>query len=845
MPDVTQQDAFNERELEVLRLIAEGWSNREIADELIVSVNTVRWYNKQIYSKLGVHSRTLAIARARDMGLLQMDSAVTAASSAPAESEPVPSPPVIRHNLPTQLTPFVGRKRELEEITELLNDADTRLVTLIGPGGIGKTRLAIEAARTRIDHFQDGVYLVALAPLDATDSVAFFGTTMSDFIVSAVAGALGFSFYAGSKPARQLLDFLRDKHLLLVMDNFEHLLAGADVVNAMLQAAPGLNVLVTSRETLGIYGEAVYALNGLPLPGARPDSDSLRLFAHSARRARPDFALDEANHEQVARICQLVDGFPLAIELAAAWVRSLSLPEIVNELTRGLDILETRAHSIRATFDRSWNLLSEQEQRVFAILSIFQGGCTREAAEAVAGAGTRMLTTLVDKSLLWYGPEGRYTLHELLRQYGAEKLPQGVDIDTLRERHCAYYAAYAGQWGRALRQGQQAEALRAIEQEIDNIRAAWRWAVQHGKADALSDLTEIWFFFDLRCRWYEGHEWFGTALESWAGDRESIAYGRLLSGQSEFAWRLGLWDQAAEVIERGLALFDRLGAEAETVLLRLNKGNIASMRGDFDTGEQLYRANLEIAERHNNRWMQAVLIGNLSIVAENRGDFELAEQRLRQQIDLTTTINDNAGLALANLNLGEIYQRRRQYREATQFCQTSLNLARGIDHQYIMASSMNRLGTIATAQHRPAEARRLIEDALALNRKNGSRYYVIVNLLSLGALYHTTGDTTSARHSFREALLLAREMQAGSLLTQAIFSIAKTLLDDGELTRAIEMFAFLEQHPTTRMEDRDEARQLCEDLQSELPGEVFAASVDKGKTFQLDLLVADLLAETV
>lgn len=842
MPDATQQDAFNERELEVLRLIAEGWSNREIADELIVSVNTVRWYNKQIYSKLGVHSRTLAIARARDMGLLEIDSVVSTAGASVSEPEPA-ALPVIRHNLPTQLTAFVGRQRELDELTRLLSDPDTRLVTLIGPGGIGKTRVAIEASRTQIEQFEQGVYLVELAPVDAGDSVAFFSATVSDFVVSAVAEALGFSFYAGSRPIRQLLDFLRDKHLLLVMDNFEHLLAGADVVNAMLQAAPGLKVLVTSRETLGIYGEVVYALGGLPLPDKRADSDSLRLFVQSARRARPDFALDESNQAQAAHICRLVDGFPLAIELAAAWVRSLSLQEIVDELAQGLDILETRAHSLRATFDRSWDLLTEREQQVFAILSIFQGGCTREAAEAIAGADARMLTTLVDKSLLWYGAEGRYTLHELLRQYGSEKLHRVADVDGLRNRHCEYYAAYAGRWGRALRQGQQAGGLKAIEAEIENIRAAWRWAVQHGKAEAMSDLTETWFFFDIRCRWYEGNELFGTALENWAGDPENVAYGRLLAGQSEFAWRLGLWDRAVAVIERGLALFDRLDIEAETLLLRLNKGNIACMRGDFDTGEQLYRVNLEIAERHNDRWMQAILIGNLSIVAENRGDFDLAEQRLRQQLEIMTAINDHAGLALGNLNLGEIYQRRKQYREATQYCHTSLNLARGIDHQYIMASSMNRLGTIATAQHRPAEAQRLIEDALALNRKNGNRYYVIVNLLSLGEVHRQMGERTAARRRFRDALVLAREMQAESLLTQAVFGVAKSLLDDGELSRAIEIFTFLEHHPTTRIEDREEARQLCEDLQSELPEEVFAAAIEQGKAIRWDTLVTDLLAE--
>src|SRR5690606_28464505 len=291
MPDSAGQDTFNERELEVLRLIAEGWSNREIADELIISVNTVRWYNKQIYSKLGVHSRTLAIARARNMGLLAVDSSSPAAAM-PEQEQTVEPTPALRHNLPAQLTPFIGRRRELNELADLLADPDVRLITIIGPGGIGKTRLAIETARSQIDAFEHGVYLVSLAPLDISGSVSYFGATMSDFIIQAVADAIGLSFYAGREPGRQLIEFLRDRQLLLVMDNFEHLLAGVDVLDEMLQAAPKLQVLATSRETLGIYGEAVYPLAGLPLTAgeaAAQEHDSLHLFVQSARRALPEF----------------------------------------------------------------------------------------------------------------------------------------------------------------------------------------------------------------------------------------------------------------------------------------------------------------------------------------------------------------------------------------------------------------------------------------------------------------------------------------------------------------------------------------------------------------------------
>jgi predicted ATPase/DNA-binding CsgD family transcriptional regulator len=847
MPDSAEQDTFNERELEVLRLIAEGWSNREIADELIISVNTVRWYNKQIYSKLGVHSRTLAIARARDMGLLAIDSSGPAA--AVAEQEPTVQPaPVLRHNLPAQLTPFIGRQRELNELADLLTDPDVRLITIIGPGGIGKTRLAIETARSQIDAVEHGVYLVSLAPLDVSGSVSYFGATMSDFIIQAVADAIGLSFYAGREPGRQLIEFMRDRQMLLVMDNFEHLLAGVDVLDEMLQAAPKLQVLATSRETLGIYGEAVYPLTGLPLTtgeaAAAQEHDSLHLFVQSARRARPDFVLEPANRPIAARICELVGGMPLAIELAAGWVRSMWLEEIVEELTRGLDILETRTHSIRAAFDRSWNLLTDKEQAAFATMSIFQGGCTREAAEAVAGAGPRMLTTLVDKSLLWYGPDGRYSMHELLRQYGGEKLEQITDRAAARDRHCAYYAAFAGKWGRGLREGQQLEGLAAIKKEMENIRSAWRWAVQHQNADALSELGESWYFFDIRNLWYEGNELYGLAVDNWTGDQDSVVYGKLLAGQSQFAWRLGLWEQALALCEASIDVLTRAGAEAETVLPRLNLGNIVSMRGDLDAGEQLYLENLAIAERHWIRWAQALLLCNLSIVAESREQYDLADERLQQQLAIAQEIGDHASIALAKLNLSEIAQRQKNYREASRYCQDSLDLSTSIGQQHIMANSMNRLGTIAAAQHRFADARRMIEAAVAVNRKNGHRYYTVVNLISLTSVAIAERDLQLARRCVHESLKLALEIRSYGLISEIFLIAAELLLNEGNLERAIELLAAVRYQPTTRhKQDRDQAQQLCDDLQSELPEALFNAALERGKSQKLEGLVNDLIGE--
>jgi predicted ATPase/DNA-binding CsgD family transcriptional regulator len=854
MPDSLEQETFTERERTILQYIAEGWTNREIADELFISVNTVRWYNKQIYSKLGVHSRTLAIARARELGLLSLGAEAQATADAGADSAAQTESPdtadtelpaTLRHNLPNDLTPFIGRERELIEITDWLKQPQTRLLTITGPGGIGKTRLALEVARAQIDYFVDGVYLVPLAPLTPLGYITSIGTT-DDFILSAIASALGLSFHTGKTPAEQLTHYLHDQQVLLVMDNFEHLLDGIGVIRDLLTATTHVKLLATSRENLGVYGEIIYPVGGMAL--ARddqnaPQNESIRLFLQCAQRARANFTVQNGDMGHIADICARVGGLPLGIELAAAWVRSLSLADIVEELAHGLDILETRTYSIRAAFDRSWDMLTPAEQQTFGRMAVFAGSCTREAARHITGASLQMLTALVDKSLVWH-VDGRYSMHELLRQYGQEKLQVLGKEALVHEQHCAYYAALAARWGRELSGGQQIAGLAAIDQELDNIRAAWQYALKDQNLEALEQIIHIWRFFEIRTRWYEGNEWFRQAVANWEGDQNNLVYARLLAAQGQFTWRLGLWDQAMAQIEHSLELFEHLGAEAESLPSRLNKGNLIAMRGDMETGERIYRETLALAEKHQDHWTQSLLIGNLSIAAESKGDYTLAEQLLRQQIEIAEAHGDRATAALAHLNLGEIALRQQQYPRAAQYARRSLELARSLDHQYILANSMNRLGTVARAQHHPAEARRLIEEALAINRKNGNRYYMISGLNNLALTLRAEGDTRRAWQCIREGLALAREINTLSLSLELLLTAAHILLDDGEFGRAIELLTVVEQHPATRhIHDRDTAQQLREDLQSELPEQLFSEAVQRGAQLTLDAVMDQILAD--
>lgn len=421
------------------------------------------------------------------------------------------------HNLPAPLTPFVGRQRELAEIAQHLADPSCRLLSLVGPGGSGKTRLALEAATSQLDAYDHGVFFCSLAPLQSAQD-----------IVPTIGQAIGLSFYPGGEPRQQLVDYLRRRRMLLVLDNYEHLLSphegergkrgGAGVAIDILYAAPEVRILATSRAGLNVPGECVFRVGGMAYPDQTSDvcqtSDVLdaarysavELFVESARRAQPGFELADDNLADVIRICRLVEGMPLGILLATTWLEMLTSGEVAAEIERGLDFLAAdwrevpdRQRSMRAVFDHSWRLLSDQQRQVLCALSVFRGGCTRRAAQEVSGASLRELMSLVNQSLLHRTGE-RYEMHELLRQYVADELARAPDGGVaVRDRHSAYFTAAIAQWEVDLKGSRQLMALAEMDAETENMRAAWDWAVKRGHVEQLDRAVfALWCYASIR-----------------------------------------------------------------------------------------------------------------------------------------------------------------------------------------------------------------------------------------------------------------------------------------------------------------------------------------------------------
>ena len=790
-------DDLTWREQEVLILLAEHLSNHEIADRLCLAETTVKDYVGNILSKLYVKNRRQAVEQAKALGLLEGKRDVSA------------GPPV---NLPAEPTPFVGRRDELAGIKRRLQE--TRLLTLTGPGGIGKTRLALKAAREAAIDFKDGVFFVPLAPIHAVEHLA-----------QTIAEALKFPLATHEDPQSQLLRYLRKKQLLLLIDNFEHLLDGAGIVSQILRAAPAVKALATSRETLNLQSEMVFNVGGLAFPSrsdplAPPDYDAIALFVQSAGKVRPGFkpSLDEL--EQIAKICQIVGGMPLGIELAAAWLNILNVDEIAGELEKGLDILASevrdapqRHRSIRAVFDHSWTLLDQAEQEIFPRLSVFRGGFTREAALQVAGASLQVLAGLVSKSLLNHNPaSGRLEMHELLRQYAQEHLEQRPQVSAAaHEAHAAYYAEFMQQSWADLKGRRQMQALVEIEADIENVRAAWRYELERRNTSQLwKFIYGLWHVYWIRSWNHAGTELFAEAAAALQDeeDEESVALRALATALQGFfmAW-LGLPERGCELAEQSVAILEPLN-QPETLWfayesLSLNAFMCNRLAEQIEATDKL----VKIADVLNDPWLQALTLFAPSMVALVTED----------------------------------------YPEARRLAELNLNLYDEIGDVISVTMPLNILGHVALASGDYEAAKGFYSRSLSISQETGFNYSIQTSSKYLGKLLVSMGDYAQAEYHLLQCLKLSKEVGFIRDVINLLSEFARLRAAQGDPGRAVELLGLVIQHPASNqtrwLEGRikDSATDLLAQLEGELPPESYLAALERGQKLDLDEVVEELV----
>jgi predicted ATPase/DNA-binding CsgD family transcriptional regulator len=728
----------------------------------------------------------------------------------------------LESQLPSYPTPFIGRDEDIKAIARRLCDPDCRLLTLMGPGGIGKTRLAVEIAKHLSEpdssfvveglSFANGIRFVDLQPVYS-----------AEVLITAIANALGLLLSGSEDPRDQLLNYLSAREMLLVLDNFEQLLGCIHLLADILTIAPGVKLLVTSREALNMQEEWLWQVSGLPVPELQPVRDiesysAVQLFAERARRTRQDFSL-AGQERPVTRICQLADGMPLALELAAGWTKALSCAEIADEIQRGLDFLTTnirnipsRHQSMQAVFDSSWCLLTTAEQQVFQRLSVFRGGFRREAAEQVAGASLSTLAGLVDKSFLRVSADGRYHVQELLRQYGEEHLDADADAKAYAlSRHCAYYADFLYRREDVLRGPKQSNVLDEIGDELDNISQSWEWAVAHDLIGEIHrSMHSLYLFCHIRSQTPEGERLFRLAIKRFEHEENATLTYLLLGLLSLNAFN-GSHAERHQVF-RAFRLAYTYWTEDKIATLLISHWYFhdqVTLPDGYTPQfqEQALQDFLEIFRAHNQPWGVNFLLYCLGDLWSYLGKrLEEAESNCRAALNSYLQMGDDWACAWATMGLAKIFESSQRYREAFQMWQQHQDFCAGIGDQGGVVVGLASKARVAAKLQDHATARLNIAQAIETHLERGSAF---------------------------------------NHLATVFVALILSFTSEGKHERAAELSSFFRQQAEKVSASRgvEIAEHYLVPLAQRLPQAAYDEAVERGKTLRLRTLLEQLLDE--
>lgn len=689
------------------------------------------------------------------------------------------SPP--KNNLPLQLTNFIGREKDKAEILNLL--AGQRLVTLVGAGGIGKTRLSLEVAREALITFPDGLWFIELAPVSDPALVS-----------QAIVNTLGLIEQANRSFQTILTDFLRKKKALLIFDNCEHLIqACAQLTEALLRACSNLKILATSREALGISGEFACNVDTLSIPDIRQslraesltEYESVRLFLDRAQTTVRNFTITSDNLHAIAQICHHLDGIPLALELAAARVKGLSVEQIASRLDDRFHLLSSgnrtalsRHQTLQALIDWSHDLLTEPEQMLLSRLSVFAGGWTLESAERIcAGDGLEsnqilaLLLRLVDKSLVTaktQEAESRYHMLETIRQYAHEKLWQAGEGEWMRERHLVYFVDLAERAEPNLRAFDMLMWLDRLETELENIRVALEWAQESDIEAQLRLASALLWFWHIRNYKSEGTEWLERALTiktTEPDDQPMTPHRALIRGKAlHAAGFLSLMFMETEkgslLSEEALSLFQALGMAGRPGMAYTlcNLSVAASQKQDFLRQKTFLERSFEMFQELGDKFGIAQCLNDLGYFAIDDGEYEQAKTLWEDHLALRKEIGDMDGIALALCQLGRLANQQGNYNQAATYFETSLSLFRQLRNKWAMGMVLDNLACLAGAQGNYSQAAENLEEALGHMQALGNKFFLADTLSKMGALARSQGNYARATQLHEEALTLFREL---------------------------------------------------------------------------------------
>ena len=816
--DHTPVESLTAREIEILGLYAAGYNNPQVAEQLFLAGSTVKWYARQIYGKLGVANRAAALSKARSLGYL--------------------APKHAAHGLPAPLTPLIGRQPELQALERALADPGCRLLTITGPGGIGKTRLALQVGGNLTNQpaplFRDGVCFVRLEPVSNP--------------ITALADALQLqSFQAGEGTRTQLIGYLKNRQILCLLDNFEPFVGSRESawLAELLTAAPGLKLLVTSRMRLNLAGEQVYPLAGLDLPpesGASQGesaleqaaaSSSIRLFLQAARRNRPNFELSQSNLAPVQQICRLLDGMPLGIELAAGWIGALSPQQIQAEMQRSFDFLESpmqdvpdRQRSLRAVFETSWQRLSEQERAAAMRLVVFQGGFDYPAARQLSGLSPQELLGLVNKSWLQLETSGRYHFYDPLRGYIEEIARQDQEWELTCDDHSRYFCNLAATEGQRLFTFDSQKAAAIFRTEMDNLRAAWNWAVRQERWSLIEQAVDgLCSYFNRYSRYEEAAGLCAAAIAAlsenaienggcllahllvwqatFSGDpAESSrllarAQGLLEAGQAqsqpsylavkahylkETAQLLSWRDRprAQQLYQESLALYQTMEEEASIADVMTNLGWLSWSFLDLEASQNWFEASLKILERTGDRFLAAKSLNMLGLIVRNQGRYREAERRQREALALFAAVGSHLGMAEILYVLPYILLVNGQVDQAETFARQSLAEYERMGYQGpYLAKPYVGITTTLLVEGEYQQARAAALQGLTIAEMYGNQQESGIFLMLLGRLDLIENHADLAREHFAKSYQFFTALEHKSAIVAGAYLACLSLDQDG------------------------------------------------------------------
>lgn len=771
----------------------------------------------------------------------------------PARQAPAEPGQVSPTNLPVQLTPLIGRESEVVQVRAQLSRPEVRLLTLSGTGGVGKTRLALQAASELVNDFPDGVFFISLAPISD-----------SDLVVPAIAQTLDLWEARDQSPLNQLQVYLREKRPLLLLDNFEQVVTAASLLSELLKACPELKILVTSRAVLRLYGEYEYVvpplalpdLKHLPTPEKLAHTAAVALFLQRAQAIKHDFQVTATNARAIAEICTHLDGLPLAIELAAARINLLSPQALLARLTKRLQVLTsgarnlpTRQQTLRSTLQWSYDLLDVEEQRLFRRLSIFVGGCSLSAVENMSATlddgDTAVpvldaVASLIDKSLLQQieqeGGEPRLKMLETVREYGLESLEASGEIEGIRQTHATYYLRLAEEAELEFHGSQQAEWLARIEREYDNLRAALAWAVEQRGELALRLASALQVFWVRRGHLSEGWLFLNQALER-SEDITATVRAKALVTASCLTTLQGDYKQAAALGEDGLRLYQQI-ADRQGVARALYQLGLNSIsRDDFVAARPLLEEAVALFKEAGDMISIAWSLMRLASVSSAQDQFDRAEVLYLESLTLLKEWGDKEGMMASLLELARtLLVSQDDLGRIHQFIEKSLAISQEIESKFGLAYSLELLAELALRENDPSIALSRIEESMSLFRELGcQQYYIAQQLLILAKAKAAQGEYTAAYTLYEESLAGAREEDDSLTFLSSLEGLAQVVALQGEFVWAARLWGAAETlHEAsgvslTPVERADHERSIAA-LRTQLGEYAFTAAWTEGRS---------------